>query len=185
MARNSRKGFGTCSVGDYLTASAAEFHPQGGSKLLRVIGIGSPHGDDQVGWKLVEELARSGRTDVSAHSVTTPIDLLDHLNGCDALIVIDACDAGLEPGTVVVREWPTALEECGKASTHGFGVASALRLAESLGCLPGKVVLLGVQKCQCEPSGDLSDEVNAVWPRITAQLVALIDGLTCGPAELL
>ncbi len=145
--------------------------------MLCIIGVGSPHGDDKIGWRLVEEVARSGRTDISAHPVASPIDLLDHLDGCDALIVIDACDAGQSPGSVVVRKWPAALEEYGKASSHGFGAASALLLAESLGCLPGKVVLFGVQKCQCEPAEDLSEEVKAAWPGITAQLVALIDGL--------
>ena len=118
-----------------------------------MIGIGSPHGDDQLGWRLAEELARSGRSGVLARAVSTPIDLLDHLDGCDALIVIDACDAGLAPGAVVVHEWPVAIEACGRASSHGLGVDSVLRLAGSLGNLPARVVLIGVQKTRCEPAG--------------------------------
>jgi hypothetical protein len=34
--------------------------------MLRLIGIGSPHGDDQIGWRLVEELAQLRRADIQA-----------------------------------------------------------------------------------------------------------------------
>ena len=32
--------------------------------MLRLIGIGSPHGDDQIGWRLVQELAQLRRADI-------------------------------------------------------------------------------------------------------------------------
>ena len=146
--------------------------------MLCVIGIGSPHGDDQLGWRLAEELARSGRSGVLARAVSTPIDLLDHLDGCDALIVIDACDAGLAPGAVVVHEWPVAIEACGRASSHGLGVDSVLRLAGSLGNLPARVVLIGVQKTRCEPAGALSAEVTQAWPAIVTEVAAILDAIT-------
>jgi hydrogenase maturation protease len=174
MRRVSRNRIGMSSIGDHLTVSVGEFHLQGGSKLLRIIGIGSPFGDDQVGWRLVRELRESGRADLLAAPVATPISLLHHLDVCSGLIVIDACDAGLAPGTVVVRRWSAALKECANASTHGFGVSSALEMAERLGILPAQVFLFAVQKCRCEPSDDLSDQVKEAWPEIKSQLDALI-----------
>ena len=32
--------------------------------MLRLIGIGSPHGDDQIGWRLFQELAQLRRADI-------------------------------------------------------------------------------------------------------------------------
>ncbi len=143
-------------------------------KLLRIVGIGSPHGDDQIGWRLVQELSNLDQSGFSAHAVSTPIGLLDRIDDCDALIVIDACDAGRTPGTVLVREWPAILEGESHASSHGLGVDSALRLAESLGKLPPRVLLFGVQASQCEPSDDLSPALREAWPAIVAQLHELI-----------
>jgi hydrogenase maturation protease len=145
--------------------------------MLRVIGIGSPHGDDQIGWRLIEELADLESTDLSLCSVPTPIDMLERLGGCDVLIVVDACDVGKPPGSVVVREWPALLESEGHASSHGLGVDSVLRLAENLGRLPRRVILFGVQKSRSEHPGDLSADVSHAWPQIIRQLTALIDGL--------
>ena len=82
------------------------------------------------------------------------------------------------PGTVVVRRWPTAVNECGRASTHGFGLAAALEMAERLGTLPGTVIFFGVQKFRCEPSDDLSDEIKQAWPEIRSQLDGLIRDLS-------
>ena len=62
---------------------------------VRVVGVGSPHGDDRVGWRLVEDLAESAGPGVEAVAVAQPLGLLDHLDGCSALIVVDACRAGL------------------------------------------------------------------------------------------
>ena len=61
---------------------------------IRVVGVGSPHGDDRVGWRLVEDLAESAGAGVEAVAVTQPLGLLDHLDGCSVLIVVDACRAG-------------------------------------------------------------------------------------------
>src|SRR5208282_6898835 len=56
---------------------------------VRVVGVGSPHGDDRVGWRLVEDLAESAGPGVEAVVVAQPLGLLDYLDGCSALIVVD------------------------------------------------------------------------------------------------
>jgi hydrogenase maturation protease len=69
--------------------------------MLHVIGVGSPQGDDQVGWRLVQEFAETHRTDLSVCAVSSPIDILGKRDGCDTVIVVDACDAGEAPGSVL------------------------------------------------------------------------------------
>jgi hydrogenase maturation protease len=148
--------------------------------LLRIVGIGSPHGDDQVGWRLVHELSNLEQPGFSAHAVSSPIDLLDRMDDCDALIVIDACDAGHPPGTVFVREWPAVLEGERQTSSHALGVDSTLHLAKSLGKLPPRVLLFGVQASRCEPSDDMSPALRESWSDIVAQLHELISGAARG-----
>ncbi|MCA9270557.1 MAG: hydrogenase maturation protease, partial [Planctomycetales bacterium] len=72
-------------------------------------------------------------------------DLIDHLPHCRRLWVVDACVGGDPPGTVARWRWPVAVNlPGGRASSHGFGLADALRLAEQMGSLPASVVLLTV-----------------------------------------
>ena len=96
------------------------------------------------------------------------------MDDCDVLIVIDACDAGGLPGSLLVREWPAVMETGRSASTHGLGLDETLRLAERLGKLSPRVLLFGVQACRCEPSDDLSPEVTGALPVILSRLRELI-----------
>jgi hydrogenase maturation protease len=105
--------------------------------IIRVVGVGSPQGDDQVGWRLAEGLAGETGSGLESAVIADPIELLGHLDGCETLIVLDACRTGRPPGTVTCLTWPDSrLEMAGGHSTHGFGVASALALADALGRLP-------------------------------------------------
>lgn len=141
---------------------------------LRVVGIGSPNGDDQIGWKLVEGLESSGEASYEAETIGSPMDLLDKLEQCDTLIVVDACQGGLAPGAVVERTWPDVWEGDDLASSHGFGVFSVLQLAENLGKLPPRVIMFGVQVHRCEPGAVLSPELENARPDIHRRLISLI-----------
>lgn len=142
--------------------------------IIRVVGVGSPHGDDQVGWRLAEGLAIETGSGIEAAVIADPIDLLGHLDGCETLIVLDACRTGRPPGTVTCLSWPEArLEATGGRSTHGFGVASALALADALGRLPPSVILFAVEAGACEPDTALSPEVRRSLPQVRRQLQAL------------
>jgi hydrogenase maturation protease len=149
--------------------------------MIRVIGIGSPHGDDQVGWRLVKELGIPEGPSVRSSLIATPMDLLDTLDGADILVLVDACVAGLSPGTVIVRDWPCDCDERGTESSHGLGVDVVLRLAESLGRLPRRVKLFGVQSSGSEPLAGFGPEVERAWPTIVEQLRKLIRELGAGP----
>jgi hydrogenase maturation protease len=143
--------------------------------IIRVVGVGSPHGDDQVGWRLAEDLAGETGAGLEAAVLVDPIDLLSHLDGCETLIVLDVCRTGRSPGTVTCLTWPDSrLEMTGGRSTHGFGVASVLSLADALGRLPPSVVLFAVEAGACEPGAELSAAVRRSLPEVRRQLQALL-----------
>jgi hydrogenase maturation protease len=139
----------------------------------KVIGIGSHHGDDLAGWLVAERLRR--RADIAAEviSLRDTTTLIDHLDGCQRLILIDACLSGDIPGTVKRLEWPAAtLESHGGASTHGLTVADALELAERLERLPRDVVLLVIEAEHASPGESANATTLAGLDQLEAQVLA-------------
>jgi hydrogenase maturation protease len=131
---------------------------------VKVVGLGSHHGDDRAGWHVVEML--SGAADSVV--LGDPSQLLDHLEGCDRLIVVDACRSGQVPGTIFRFAWPpdAALATLTEPSSHGLGAATVLTLAETLGRLPPSVVLYAVEVQSCAPNEPLSPAVSAALPEL-------------------
>lgn len=136
------------------------------------VGIGSPHGDDRIGWVVADDLARFARCgSIGEGSVagppvpairkaSSPADLLDWLDDIDRLVVCDACRANGPPGTVSRWVWPEPpIEREHPSGTHQLGLASVLDLASVLGRLPGETVIWGVHIESLEQRPDLSDAV--------------------------
>jgi hydrogenase maturation protease len=143
--------------------------------MLRLIGLGSPHGDDAIGWLLVRALAETAGSELQVSVVAAPADLLGLLSADDTVILVDACDLGERPGTVLIRDWPVPLASRHRAaSSHGFGLGDVLCLAGSLGRLPASVTVLGVQLARVRPGGGLSPELQAVLPELEAALRRLV-----------
>lgn len=132
-----------------------------------VVGAGSPHGDDQVGWYAVDRMRTSGVPQCRVLAIRAPIELLDHLDQVDLLIVLDACASGRPPGTIFRWQWPDICLEGSHSSTHGVSIRHALEMAETLGCLPARVVLFGVEIATCEPGDRLSGPVCDAIPGLT------------------
>ena len=144
---------------------------------IRVVGVGSPHGDDRVGWRLVEDLAESARPGVEAVAVSQPLDLVDHLDDCSVLIVVDACRTGRAAGSAIVFEWPEDRPKFeGSGSTHGLGLAMALEMAGVLGRLPSSVVLFAVEAAGCSPVAELSTDLESALPQLRRHLEQVIEG---------
>ena len=132
----------------------------------RVVGVGSPHGDDRIGWDLIEALTAAGPpAGVEAVCLRTPLDLLEHLDGCETLVVVDACRGGGSPGTIVeVDRDLLATEGAAGSSSHGLGLREALALAEALGRLPPRVIVFGVEMGPAAevPVGALRERLRAL-----------------------
>lgn len=120
------------------------------SANLRVIGLGSPFGDDAVGLRAIEALERrpqfAGR--VRFHTLDRPGTLLIPLLQTAAhVIVIDAVHSGAPPGTLLLLSLDHIREGMHEhaPSSHGLGLAQALILAEALGALPQRLEVWGIE----------------------------------------
>lgn len=114
-----------------------------GSHLL--VGIGSPFGDDRLGWLVVDEIERRGMSSAHTRCARAPADLLDWLEGVDRLVVCDACQGGGTTGSWRRFEWPTtSIDDVAFCGTHDMSLAATLALAEQLGSLPKQTTIWGL-----------------------------------------
>jgi hydrogenase maturation protease len=148
----------------------------------RVIGVGSPFGDDRAGWEVVAALeAALGSAAVSPLRVDIracdrPGAALVHmLAGVEHAVFIDvALSAGSPAGSV---RWigEREIEARRAVSSHGFGLAEALALARALGEAPPRVSVLAISAARL--AGDaLSDPVREAVPVAVREVLARICG---------
>jgi len=156
------------------------------SRRVLLVGIGSPHGDDQAGWLIAERLRDRVEIDVEVKQASTPSHLLDWLDKVDRLIVCDACldrrqkDAdrqnaqkpGEEP-RAFRWEWPTPeVSRLRSAGSHAFGLPEVLQLAERLGRLPASVTVFGIPGAMFDSFSGLSSGVEKHLPEIVESVRA-------------
>jgi hydrogenase maturation protease len=125
-----------------------------------VAGFGSPHGDDQAGWHVVELLKRRPNLPARLVTIVEGTQLIDVLPRCRRLIVADACRSGPAIGTVSRFAWPDPrVRQYHNHSTHGVGLCNALELAEQLGYMPPEVEVFGIEIGDVRPLDGMTAEV--------------------------
>lgn len=124
-----------------------------------VLGIGNVlWADEGFGVRCVEHLAASLRfgPDVTVlDGGTQGLYLLPFLEDADTLVVFDAVDYGLAPGTVKVVEGAEVPRFLGakKMSLHQTGFQDVIATAELMGYCPAELLLVGVQPEELEDYG--------------------------------
>lgn len=137
-----------------------------------VAGFGSPRGDDQAGWRLAANLQQGPCVPARVLAILEPTQLIEALTGCQRLIVVDACHSGRKPGAITRLRWPDPqIMICHSHSTHGFGVADTLRLADRLGRLPPLVEVYGIEIADCLPEGQISPVVSWAVDNLAARIL--------------
>lgn len=135
-----------------------------------LIGVGNPtRGDDAAGLEVARRV-----TSIATHqAVNGSYELIDLWEGADEVIVVDAALSGAPPGTVHRFEAANESLPNGvlKTSTHSVGVIDAIEMARSLGRLPQRIVVYGIEVSDLAPGAGLSDEVE----HAVNQLVTEID----------
>ncbi|QCG95530.1 HyaD/HybD family hydrogenase maturation endopeptidase [Azospirillum sp. TSA2s] len=164
-----------------------------GTAQILVLGIGNIlWADEGFGVRTVERLAADWRFPDNVTLMdggTQGLYLLPHLEAADALIVVDAIDYGLPPGTrrVFHGDDVPAFLGAKKMSLHQTGFQEVLASAMFLGRCPRKLILVGVQpECLEDYGGGLTDTVAAqVAPTIDVILNLLRDefGVEGTPVE--
>lgn len=95
---------------------------------------------------------------------TQGLYLVPYVQETDILIVFDAVDYGLEPGTmkIVLNEEVPKFMGAKRMSLHQTGFQEVLALADFSGCYPKELLLIGVQPEELEDfGGSLRDVVRA------------------------
>ncbi len=153
---------------------------------LTVVGIGSPFGDDQAGWAVIERLA-AWDPPLQAEFVQSKapaVDLLQIIGDAKRVVLVDAVAADLPVGSVHRWAGEDITRVSSAVSTHGFDIGQVLALGSRLGLIPQDVVLYGiaVEPAACRPTQpDISARVAGAIEIAAARIVADIHGATAVP----
>ncbi|MEQ9407428.1 MAG: hydrogenase maturation protease [Fuerstiella sp.] len=124
------------------------------------------------------------RPDVDVRLATVPLDLLDWLEGVQILHVVDACRSDHPAGTIHRLAWSdcrammdnTSPEQpgldLGGQSTHDFGLADVLRLAEQTRRLPAEVIVWAIDGKNFQLGHEISEDVERVLWNVVANIRA-------------
>ncbi|BBU60197.1 hydrogenase expression/formation protein HupD [Methylosinus sp. C49] len=135
-----------------------------------ILGIGNIlWADEGFGVRAVEEFHARYETggDVTIlDGGTQGLYLVQFVEACDQLLVFDAIDYGLEPGTLrVVRDGEVPrFMGAKKMSLHQTGFQEVLSAADLLGRYPSRLALIG-----CQPQ-DLEDWGGPLTPPVVASI---------------
>jgi len=139
-----------------------------------VICVGNElRGDDAAGLEVLRLLDGTLPEDVRAIACEgEPVSLLSLWEDCEAAIVVDATQSGVEPGTVrrlPVHDEPLP-EELRRTSTHLLGVAEAVELARALGKLPARTIVFGIEGGSWDMGAGLTPEVAEAADVVAASI---------------
>ena len=136
---------------------------------MKVIGLGNEwRGDDGAGPEVARRL---GGQVLSGE----PVGLVEALEGEDEVVLVDALSSGAAPGTVHVFEAgaePLPARLFGSSSTHALGLAEAVELARSLGRLPRRVLVYGIEGAAFDYGTGLSPEVESAVGRVVEEVAS-------------
>ncbi len=112
---------------------------------LRILCIGSPFGGDATAWAVGEQLIELGLPKTcEVRLLDRPgMRLLEAMQGAAAVLLLDASQ-DIAPGRLHRVESLDELQPASPRSSHGIGVAEALRLAERLGRLPARLSVYAI-----------------------------------------
>lgn len=147
---------------------------------LKIIGIGSPNGDDRLGWEVIQRLSAQLGSNHEIELITLDrpgTGLIDYLAGQEECWLVDAIKSDKPPGCYL-QPGLNQLLQAGSATagSHGVGLAEALQLAGILGLLPKRLELHCLTISTADiVSEQLSPAVNAGVDRLTQRFVERLE----------
>jgi hydrogenase maturation protease len=150
---------------------------------IAIVGVGNLLlSDDGAGIHAVRRLRRDARVASVARIIdggTIGTNLLAEVCGCEKLLIVDAVDAGLPPGTTIRMDFSGPdRQEIASRNAHQSGIPGLLDDLRLLGQGPCQVVLVGVQPRSMEWGTELSPEVSGALPVVSAEVVRQLDRWT-------
>lgn len=145
-----------------------------GPSAVLVVGVGNlARGDDAAGL-LVAHRIRQREPRIAVVEASDAADCLEALRRGSRVVVVDAMRTGAPVGTVRrfdVREEPLPAS-FSPGSTHALGLATAVELARTLGALPRRAVVYGIEGARFELGAAASPEVLATVDSVVEAVVA-------------
>lgn len=130
---------------------------------IRVIGVGSPYGIDQLGWWIIDQLKTKNPVQSTDEDTVTYIcadrpgvRLLDYLKDIDSAIIIDAIDEPAHKDQILILNKAQLLNNGYNLSSHEPGISYALALGDAIGGLPANLILAGL--CVDAHSNEMPNE---------------------------
>jgi len=137
---------------------------------MLIIGCGNrQRGDDGAGIIAVERLRALGLEAQACSGETS--ELMETWNGAGDVILVDAVVTGAPAGTVQLWDGQHPMQRSrSSASTHGIGVAEAIELARTLGRLPARLRVYGIEGKNFEMGSDVSPEVERAVTQVVERI---------------
>jgi len=113
-----------------------------------VVGIGNPlKGDDIVGTLVAEKLIEKSFKDKVINAEAVPENFIDEMisKNPDVIIFVDAIDAGLKPGSILVEELEKAKERNYIFTSHNIPLTLLLNYVKKRLSKNVKAYLVGIQ----------------------------------------
>jgi hydrogenase maturation protease len=150
----------------------------------QIIGCGNRNRTDDAAGVLVAERLREVGLPAEIQSGGA-FELITNWEGQEHVILVDAVLTGASCGTIHVWEGnPPRLPRTQQVSSHGFGLAEALRLGKVLHCLPEHITVYGIEGSDFGIGEKVSPEVLAAVGRVALQIAAEIGvGITTDTAS--
>ena len=104
------------------------------------------------------------------------MNLLPLIEECSHLLVLDALDAGLPPGTLVELQGEQIPLFTGvRLSEHQVSFQDVLGIAHFLGAIPAHFSLLGIQPKDLTLGVELSSTVSKALPGVVQRVIQIVD----------
>jgi hydrogenase maturation protease len=147
---------------------------------VRIIGIGSAHGLDPVGWKAVEALANGGFASrfspgaVTLENCPAPAVLPALLADARLLVFIDALSGEHAVGRLSRIDPADIAAMSAGHSSHGMGLSEALALCESLAGSPPRTLCYGIG-IGAHPANGTQTSPEAIAMAVSAELANALE----------
>lgn len=153
--------------------------------MLRVLGIGSPFGDDRLGWEVIHRLQQQLLLQcyIPQHLQFINCDrpgmrLIELMQGANPIILIDAVKSGAAIGTLH-RFQNQEIESLNMGfSTHDIGVGEALKIGRALNALPELIIFYGIEIAEIDLQADLSthlrEAIEILVEKVQGEILTLL-----------
>lgn len=145
---------------------------------IKVLGIGSPFGDDQVGWHVAQGLmphfSQQAAICIEIHD-RPGMRLLELIRGFDTIFIIDAIQSGQPIGTLHQFQKESLFESETRFSTHAPSILQALQVASALDELPKAMIqFYGIEIGRVGLESTLSQPVERAVRALVLRLLRAI-----------